>query len=79
MQSILVCIGANLTMYVCICFGITDTQIRRAADDGCSDLASLAARTGCGTGCGCCQQMASQLLTQPLQAADAPLQISVAA
>ena len=37
-------------MYVCICNGITDRDIRRAADEGCRDLTELTMRTGCGTG-----------------------------
>ena len=49
-------------MYVCICNGVTDRDIRQAADAGCRSLAELTMRTGCGATCGTCLDMAGQLL-----------------
>ena len=49
-------------MYVCICNGVTDHQIREAASHGVSTVAELTMRTGCGATCGSCLEMASDLL-----------------
>ena len=51
-------------MYVCICNAVTDRAIREAADRGCDSLEGLAAQTGCGTTCGCCRDLAVQILDQ---------------
>lgn len=51
-------------MYVCICNGVTDHQIREAADGGCRTVAELTMRTGCGTNCGSCLELAAELLDQ---------------
>ena len=49
-------------MYVCICNGVTDHQIRQAADAGCRTMAELTMRTGAGSSCGSCIEMATALL-----------------
>ena len=49
-------------MYVCVCFGITDKAIQRAAADGVRDIAELTMRTGLGSNCGSCRDMASEIL-----------------
>ncbi len=58
-------------MYVCVCHGVTDREIRRAADEGCRDFHELTMRTGCGSSCGSCKDSAIELLAQapaqPLQ------------
>src|SRR3546814_9991900 len=46
--------GFPKTMYVCICNGVTDSDIRQAAKAGCGGLAELTMRTGCGACCGSC-------------------------
>lgn len=51
-------------MYVCICFGITDKAIQRAAADGVRDVAELTMRTGLGSNCGSCREMASDILNE---------------
>ena len=50
-------------MYVCICNGVTDKDIRQAAEAGCKSMAELTMRTGCGATCGTCLDMATELLT----------------
>lgn len=50
------------SMYVCICNGITDRQIREAAQAGASDLSDLSAMTGCSTVCGSCGELALEIL-----------------
>lgn len=51
-------------MYVCICNGVTDRAIREAARDGARTLAELSVATGCSTTCGCCGEMAAQLMDE---------------
>ena len=51
-------------MYVCICNGVTDHQIREAASHGVSTVAELTMRTGCGATCGSCLDMAGDLLAK---------------
>jgi len=48
-------------MYVCICHGVTDQDIRQAADAGCASVTELTMRTGLGSGCGTCGEMAAEL------------------
>jgi bacterioferritin-associated ferredoxin len=49
-------------MYVCICNGVTDRDIRQAAEAGCRSLAELTMRTGCGATCGTCLDTAATIL-----------------
>lgn len=49
-------------MYVCLCNGVTERAIRETAAAGCSTMAELTMRTGCGAGCGSCTGMAAALL-----------------
>ncbi|QDW66424.1 (2Fe-2S)-binding protein [Luteimonas granuli] len=51
-------------MYVCICNGVTDHQIREAAAAGCGSMAELTMRTGCGASCGSCVDTAARLLDE---------------
>jgi len=51
-------------MYVCLCNGVTDLDIRRAVAAGCRTLGDLTMRTGCGSTCGCCLSMAEDLLAE---------------
>lgn len=62
-------------MYVCICNGVTDHQIREAASNGVSTVAELTMRTGCGATCGSCLEMAGDLLAKAR--ATSPLQLPV--
>jgi bacterioferritin-associated ferredoxin len=49
-------------MYVCLCNGVTESQIRREAERGCRTPEELTMRTGCGASCGCCREEAAQSL-----------------
>jgi bacterioferritin-associated ferredoxin len=51
-------------MYVCVCHGVTDREIRRAADEGCRDFHELTMRTGCGGSCGSCKDTAIELMAE---------------
>ena len=60
-------------MYVCICNGVTEQQVRDAADAGCASVAELTMRTGCGSSCGSCLEMAGELLAKARATHDLPL------
>jgi bacterioferritin-associated ferredoxin len=49
-------------MYVCLCNGVTDREIRQTAAAGCRTMAELTMRTGCGAGCGSCVGVATALI-----------------
>jgi bacterioferritin-associated ferredoxin len=49
-------------MYVCICNGVTDRDIRKAAFEGTRTLSELKLKTGCGTSCGRCEDAAREIL-----------------
>ena len=51
-------------MYVCICNGVTDREIRQAAEAGCRTMAELTMRTGAGSTCGSCIEMATAILDE---------------
>lgn len=51
-------------MYVCVCNGVTDAQIRAAAEQGCQSTQELTMRTGAGSHCGSCLDMAADLLDE---------------
>jgi bacterioferritin-associated ferredoxin len=53
-------------MIVCVCNGVSERDIQRAMADGCRTLDELAVRTGCGSTCGCCREMARELLREPM-------------
>ena len=62
-------------MYVCICNGVTDREIREVAAAGCRTLAELTMRTGCGSTCGGCLEMAAQLLHDVHASRELPLPV----
>lgn len=51
-------------MYVCVCNGVTDHQIREVAQAGCRSVTELTMRTGAGAGCGSCLDMAAAMLDE---------------
>jgi len=51
-------------MYVCICNAITDKQIRKAAKSGVKSLRDLQRELGVASGCGSCEETASQILQE---------------
>jgi bacterioferritin-associated ferredoxin len=53
-------------MYVCVCNAVTDSNIRNAVDEGVRNLKQLKRTTGCTTACGCCKEMAEEVLQQAL-------------
>ena len=54
-------------MYICICHGITDHQIRDCVKAGCArTLGDLQGQLGVATQCGCCEGAAMQVLHETL-------------
>jgi bacterioferritin-associated ferredoxin len=62
-------------MYVCICNGVTERDIRQAAEAGCRSLPELTMRTGCGATCGSCLDTAAALLEQMRGERELPLPV----
>ena len=62
-------------MYVCICNGVTDRQIREAADAGCASVPEMTMRTGAGANCGSCLGLLAEMIeeTRARRALDLPV------
>ena len=57
-------------MYVCICEGVTDREIRQRAEMGCTSMRQLGKETGVGRCCGRCAPMARDILREHRQTVD---------
>jgi bacterioferritin-associated ferredoxin len=53
-------------MYVCLCKGITDTQIRAAVEDGASSLREVRNTLGVTSQCGKCGILARDIVRESL-------------
>ena len=51
-------------MYVCLCKGITDSQIRAAVDQGADSITELQKKIGVALSCGSCIDMTESILKQ---------------
>ena len=51
-------------MYVCICKGITDSQIREAASQGASSLSQVRRQLGVASCCGKCAATTREILDE---------------
>lgn len=49
-------------MFVCMCNGVTERQVREAIEEGASSLADLTACLGVAAGCGCCADFTEDML-----------------
>ncbi len=58
-------------MYVCLCKGITDRQIKAAIDNGANSVGQLRKCLGVASQCGKCSATARELLQESLS--DTPL------
>ena len=56
-------------MYVCLCKGITDTQIRAAVEDGASSLRDVRSTLGVASQCGKCGILTREILREALDEA----------
>ena len=53
-------------MYVCVCKGITDTQIRSAVEDGASSLREVRNTLGVASQCGKCGILTREIVRETL-------------
>lgn len=53
-------------MYVCLCQGVTDGQIREAIYEGCCSYKEVRDATGVATQCGKCACVAKQVVRETL-------------
>jgi bacterioferritin-associated ferredoxin len=51
-------------MYVCVCNGISDKDLRKSFDGGAKTPSDLQMQTGCGTCCGSCMAMVDSLIKE---------------
>jgi bacterioferritin-associated ferredoxin len=51
-------------MYVCVCNGVTDRDIRKAVDDGASSLGDLREQLNVASCCGRCASCAGDVLRE---------------
>ena len=49
-------------MYVCVCRGVTDRDIRKAIREGANSIAEIEQTLRAGTGCGVCRDYTQRLL-----------------
>ncbi|PLX63085.1 (2Fe-2S)-binding protein [Sedimenticola selenatireducens] len=54
-------------MYVCICHGVTDKDIRAAANNGANSLEALGEQLNVATCCGRCADCARSVLLEVIQ------------
>jgi bacterioferritin-associated ferredoxin len=60
------------TMYICVCHAVTDSAIRQAVNEGANTFRDLSFRTGCGSQCGSCVQIAREVMDEALSVSGAP-------
>ena len=56
--------GGGPTMFVCVCRGVSDREIRQCADLGATTLEDLRESVGVASCCGRCASMAEQILAE---------------
>jgi len=61
-------------MYVCLCHGIRDRELKQAVDHGVSSFEELQARTGVASCCRTCEPLAREFLLDALASRDAAIQ-----
>ena len=54
-------------MYICLCHGITENQIRNCVLAGARTLCDLRGQLGVATQCGACEPQACEVLDETLQ------------
>lgn len=53
-------------MYVCMCYGVTDKQIKQAVDQGATNMKSIRQALNVGSQCGKCIRMTQEVIQQQL-------------
>ena len=59
-------------MYVCLCNGVTDGEIRAAVDEGAASLVDLQSRLPVAVCCGCCADTARDIVDEHLRTRASP-------
>ncbi len=54
-------------MYVCLCKGVTDSQIREAVSSGASNLRQVRRQLGVASQCGKCACLANEIVNDSLK------------
>jgi bacterioferritin-associated ferredoxin len=65
-------------MYVCLCAGVTESQIRQAIIEGCRSMRALREELDVTAGCGKCAEMTKQILQATLADISAPTGVKAA-
>lgn len=65
-------------MYVCVCKGVTDHQIRQQVSDGARSWREVREATGCGTQCGKCASFGKSVMREAVQATSFECDMSLA-
>jgi bacterioferritin-associated ferredoxin len=66
-------------MFICICNGVTESQVRRAIEDGACTVHDLRACLGVAAGGGFCADFAASLISQAQPTRPAELKPAIAA
>jgi bacterioferritin-associated ferredoxin len=69
--------GKQVAMYVCVCHGITDRQIRRAVDQGAHTVGELQMHLPVGGCCGRCVDTAEAVINEHRQQGSCPPRAAV--
>ncbi|MCC5854310.1 MAG: bacterioferritin-associated ferredoxin [Idiomarina sp.] len=62
-------------MYVCLCKGVTDSQIEQAVRNGCRSVRELKKNLAVGSQCGRCTSHARDVLHESIHAHCRPIEI----
>ncbi len=54
-------------MYVCLCKGVTDSQIRNAVDGGATNLRQVRKQLGVASQCGKCACLAKEIVSSAVE------------
>ncbi|AUX21033.1 (2Fe-2S)-binding protein [Sorangium cellulosum] len=65
-------------MYVCLCMGVCDREIREAINEGACSVSEVMECTGAGTRCGSCQPTIAQLVGDGDVASSSPRRLAMA-
>lgn len=64
MNGLLTYVSGAFSMYVCLCKGVSERQIKEVISQGHGDFRQIRCQTGLGTQCGVCRKSVKQYLNQ---------------
>ncbi|WP_437958989.1 (2Fe-2S)-binding protein [Sorangium sp. So ce119] len=65
-------------MYVCLCMGVCDREIREAMNEGACSVSEVMECTGAGTRCGSCRPTIAKLVGGDGESAPTPRRLTMA-